>query len=49
MDVGEAATVLGVEPGEVYRAIDRGDLAYRRVGRRIRLDLAAVREYGAHR
>jgi excisionase family DNA binding protein len=49
IDVGEAAKVLGVEPSEVYRAIDRGDLAYRKVGRRIRLDLTTIREYGTHR
>ncbi|MHB1536290.1 MAG: helix-turn-helix domain-containing protein [Acidimicrobiales bacterium] len=47
MDVGEVAETLGIEPADVYRAIDRGDLAATNVARRIRVRPADVEVFRA--
>jgi excisionase family DNA binding protein len=48
--VGEAAEILGVDPRQVYEAIDAGELPARHVeGHGIRLDRADLEAYaGAH-
>jgi excisionase family DNA binding protein len=42
VSVDQAATVLGVSERTVRRAIARGDLAHRRVGRRVLVPRAAL-------
>ena len=45
----QAATRLGIAPGELYRLIDVGDLAAYKVGRDLRLRVEDLDSYGATR
>jgi len=49
MTVGEVAEWLSMSTPWVYKAVERGDLPFCRIGNAVRFDKAAIEEYLASR